>query len=122
MIVEKLTKKYYPEARIRSHLKRWRLPGVPGILERRILSNFRLLSEWCAPRVLAVYFKVIWNAWVTDGRMRTLLEKQGHTVRTCRLNRGQANSIDGLGHYCICPFFSTFWVAVYLLVWDFLYP
>ena len=40
--------------------------------------------------------------------MRTLLEKQGYTVQTCRLNCGQANSIDDLGHYCICPVFWNF--------------
>ena len=108
LIEMKMTPIYYAEARIRGHLVRWRLDGIPGKLDRQVFSNLKMLSQCCHPRVHICYFKAVWNAWVTDGRMRTLLEKQGTIVRKCVLGCGAKDSVDDLLHYSVCPVFWAF--------------
>eukprot|EP00973_Karenia_brevis_P077467 10763333-Karenia_brevis.AAC.1 len=72
IIRERLGQPYYPESRLRHKLVGWRLRGVPGIIERRILRAFQLLRSRCPPRVMAIYLRTIWNGWVTDRRMKNL--------------------------------------------------
>ena len=108
MIEKNFQATYYSEARIRSHLTKWRLQGIPGQLDRRVALNMKLLSSWCAPRVQIVYFKAIWNRWTTDARMRTLLEKQGKGIRACLLGCRMADSKDDLKHYAVCDVFWSF--------------
>ena len=112
-ILQKLQTPYYPEARLRQKLDRWKLAGIPGILERRTLSNCMLLKEFCAPRVVSAYFKALWNGWVTDARMRSLFATQGRDLRRCML--GCVDNIDSLDHYCICPVFWRFALTPYPL-------
>ena len=62
------------------------------------------LSKWCHPRVAAVYLKTLWNGWVTDRRLRSLLVQQGRAVRGCMLRCCQG--CDSVDHYAVC---SSFW-------------
>ena len=101
-----LQKPYYPEARLRQKMVRWKLIGVPGILERRVLKVYSLLEKRCAPEVLAAYYRALWNGWVTDARFRTLLEANSGRVRGCAL--GRPNASDSLDHYSLCPNFWNF--------------
>ena len=55
----------------------------------------RLLSNSCPPRVLAVYFRTLWNGWVTYERMKGLVEK-----RPCILGCGWED--DMVEHHCCC--------------------
>ena len=105
MITARLDKPYSPIVRIRQKLVMWKLRGIPAHLEARILRNLKLLQSWCAPRVLAIYFKTIWNGWVTDDRMKMLLAKQGRPVRACVLGCG-CGEVDRVEHYARC---SVFW-------------
>ena len=101
-----MQKRYYPEARIRQKLIPWKMSGLPADLERSILSNFRLLRDWCPPRVLAVYFRSVWGGWVTDCRMRSLLQAQGRALRPCVLQCGWDE--DSVHHYGRCIIFWRF--------------
>ena len=83
-------------------MHRWKFNGVPGILERRVLKNFETLRAWCAPRVMAAYFRTLWNGWVTTRRMRTMLGRDGGTGTCLLCGNGQ----DSLEHYSYC---SIFW-------------
>jgi len=105
LIRQKRQKPYYPDSRVRQKLYIWKLTGVPAILERRILSNFQLVRKWCAPRVLAAYFKAVWNGRVTDSRMKGLLPR-GSSCRPCVLNCGYG--IDEVEHYGRCRVYWAF--------------
>ena len=107
IIRKKLQKTYFPEARIRQKLAPWKLSGIPAYLERRVLSNLALLREWCPPRVMAVYYRSVWGGWVTDMRMRSLLESQGQRhLRPCVLKCGWDE--DSVYHYGRCEVFWRF--------------
>ena len=85
-------------------MTRWHLIGVPRHLEDRVLRNFKLLSTQCQPRVLAAYFRALWNGWCTSRRMRTMAGHSG-TVFPCVLcGEGQ----DSLEHYSLCEVFWEF--------------
>jgi hypothetical protein len=71
------------------------------VVDRRVHRNFGLIAEWCAPRVLAAYFRTIWNGWATDRRLNSLRD----TVRSCILG---CEAEDSLEHYCCCPAFWKF--------------
>ena len=71
---------YYSESRVRQKFVCWKLSGIPGLQERRIIGNMRLLVDHAPPRVQAVCFKAGWNGWVADCRMRTLLTQQGKSI------------------------------------------
>ena len=42
---------YYSESRVRQKLVCWKLSGIPGLQERRIIGNMRLLADHAPPRV-----------------------------------------------------------------------
>ena len=69
------------------------------VVDRRVQRNCELLAGWCHPRILATFFRTIWNGWTTDRRMRSLLGSR----RTCILGCAAEDSLE---HYCCCP---TFW-------------
>lgn len=104
LISEKLGKSYFAEARVRQKLIPWKVTGVPAHLERRVFMNLALLSQWCPPRVMAVYFKSIWCGWVTDVSMKGLRKTQGLGIRPCVLNCGWDD--DSVFHYGRC---SVYW-------------
>ena len=54
--------------------------------------------------MLAVYFKTLWNGWVTDDRMKGLLKSQGREIRPCMLGCGRES--DRIEHYGRC---SVYW-------------
>ena len=109
LIAKALSKPYYPEARLRQKMSKWKLDGVPGLLEREVQRNFTLFKTWCHPRVFACYYRALWNGWVTDGRMRSLRAAQSLEVRGCML--GCPSGQDDLDHYSICPCFWSFVAA-----------
>ena len=98
---------------MRQKMDKWKLVGIPGILERRTLYNCMLLKEYCAPRVVSAYFRELWNDWVTDARIPSLFATQGRDLRKCML--GCEDNIDSLDQYCICPIFSRFALSAYPL-------
>lgn len=100
LIAKAMAPTYYAESRVRAKLAHWNLNGIPGILGRKVLSNFELLSAWCPPRVVAVYLGTIWNGWVTDRRMRSLRVAEGRAMRSCRLQCGWDE--DSVEHYGCC--------------------
>lgn len=102
LIKKKFSSTYYAESRLRQKMLRWKLDGVPGILERRVLRNFETLRAWCAPRVMAAYFRTLWNGWATSRRMRTMAGRDGGTGICLLCGNGQ----DSLEHYSHC---SVFW-------------
>ena len=97
---------YFKESRVRSKLAVWNLSGIPARLERRVLKNFALLSKWCPPRVLSVYFRTLWNGWTTDIRMRSLRKQQGLPIRGCMLKCGWDE--DSVQHYSCCRVYWHF--------------
>ena len=104
MIKRRCSETYYAESRLRQKMTRWHLVGVPRHLEDRVLRNFKLLSTQCQPRVLAAYFRALWNGWCTSRRMRTMAGHSG-TVLPCVLcGKGQ----DSLEHYSLCEVFWEF--------------
>ena len=105
LISRKLEKTYSAEARVRHHLVRWQLPGIPGVLSRRVLRNLHLLSTWCHPGVQIVYFLLVWNGWSTDVRMRSLRSMQGLGIRGCVLGCGEDHASDSVEHYGTCRIF-----------------
>jgi hypothetical protein len=107
LICQKFADTYYTESRLRCKLHRWKLSGIPAHLESQILRNFKLLSQWCPPRVIAAYFRALWNGWTTDRRMASLRKSQGLPLRGCQLGCGWDE--DCLEHYATCK-----------LYWDFL--
>ena len=106
LIAQRFAPPYYAEARVRAKLAKWDLPGVSGILGRRALRAFDVLSRWCAPRVLSAYFRALWNGWVTDHRMAGLVRAQGKCCRNCVLGCG--SGADQLQHYAVCAVFWDF--------------
>ena len=92
--------------RVRDKMKRWNLIGSPGKLDRQVLKNFKMLSCWCPPRVLATYLRTCWNGWVTDRRFRTCITGSKHSANNCRL--GYLHGEDSIEHYSLCPVFWAF--------------
>ena len=91
---------------MRSNIVRWVVSGVQRHLEQRCLRVFHTLKIWCAPRVMAAYFRTLWNGWPTDRRMDNLRRTSGLKNRGCALNCGWDN--DALEHYATCKVFWTF--------------
>ena len=110
LITQKCEATYYAESRVRPKCSCWKLSGIPGVVERRIVSNMRFLADNAPPRVSVVYFKAVWNGWVTDTRMRSLYMQQGHSIRSCMLLCGQGP--DSVQHYAACSVFWQFLVDV----------
>ena len=106
LISQKLSPQYYEEARLRDKLPRWHFVGVPAHNEQRVLRNFGTLSWWCQPKVLAAYFRPLWNGWSTDRRMASLRKKQGLSIRGCLLGCGWEE--DSLEHYATCSIYWDF--------------
>ena len=105
-IAEKLIKQaiaapYYRDTRVRSKLYQWKLSILPGHLENRVMSRMRTIKQHCPPRVLAVYFRSLWNGWVCYERMKKLL-----MPRPCVLGCGWED--DGLDHYLCCGLYWDF--------------
>ena len=101
-----LEKPYFAEARLRQKLAPWKLQGIPGCLERKVLRNLDFLQGKVPPRVMAVYFRSIWGGWATDCRMRSLLRSQDRTLRPCVLGCGWDE--DSLYHYSRCKVYWHF--------------
>jgi hypothetical protein len=99
-IIGRLSPPYYADSRVRTKLTRWGLKGVPAHLERRVFSAFGFLKTWCNPRVLVTFFRTLWNGWITDRRMNTLVAHG----RNCLLGCGWDE--DSIEHYSLC---SVFW-------------
>ena len=104
MIKLKFAETYYEASRLRQKMCRWSLTGVPRFLEERVLRNFKLLSSKCPPRVLASYFRALWNGWCTSRRMRTMAGHSGAIVPCSLCGGGQ----DSLEHYSLCEVFWSF--------------
>ena len=83
------------------------MPILPGHQERRVLKRFKLLCEWCSPRVFAVVFRTYWNGWVTTARMKELFKTTGQSQKKCILNCGWEE--DSLDHYMLC---NKYWQFV----------
>ena len=65
------------------------------------MNRIRTVKENCPPRVLAVYFRSLWNGWVTYSRMKMLL-----ALRLGVLGCGWVD--DDLGHYVCCGLYWSF--------------
>ena len=91
---------YYAESMLRTKLVRWKLLGVPAIMENRIFANLAMLGQWCAPRVQVAFFRSLWNGWTTDRRMNSLVLQN----RGCVLGCGWDD--DAIEHYGLC---SKWW-------------
>jgi hypothetical protein len=105
MIINKFSLPYYEESRVRAKLTRWGFSGIAAHLARRVSVAFDVLKIWCNPRVQTTYFRTIWNGWVTDRRLNTLVRNG----RSCVLGCGWEE--DSIEHYSCC---SVFWGFVHL--------
>ena len=74
-------------------------------MARRVQDNFDCIAAWCHPRISASYLRVVFNGWVTDRRMRTLLAKSGQHRTGCVLG---CQAVDSLEHYARCKVFWSF--------------
>ena len=99
LINTKFADVYFRDSRIRAKCATWRFDILPGRLESRFMRCSRVILEHCPPRVWSVFFRTIWNGWVTHERMKALLP-----ARPCLLGCGWPD--DGLGHYVCC---SVYW-------------
>ena len=106
MIIEQMEKPYYHLPQIRQKLVRWKLLGIPASHERRVMANSALPWSQCHPRVLAIYFKTVWDGWVTDDRMKILRVTSGLTCRPCLLGCGF--DVDTVTNYGRCSMFWNF--------------
>ena len=99
---------YFHESRMRTKLSHWNLPGIPREVECRAFKRFALTSTWCQQKITSVYFRTLWNGWVTDRRMASLLAKQGQAQRGCVLGCGWDE--DSIEHYSGCKLYWN-WVS-----------
>jgi hypothetical protein len=106
MIIGRFSPPYYSNSRLRTKLARWGLKGVPAHLEKRVSAAFGFLKTWCNPRVVVTFFRTLWNGWVTDRRMNTLIASG--RGRCCVLGCGWDE--DSIEHYGLC---SVFWRFVH---------
>ena len=97
--------RYAAESRIRTRLARWEFDVWPRLMARRVQDNFDCIAAWCHPRISASYLRVVFNGWVTDRRMRTLLAKSGQHRTGCVLG---CQAADSLEHYARCKVFWSF--------------
>ena len=88
-------------SRIRAKCAVWKFEMLPGRLERRFVHCSRVISANCPPRVWAVFFRTLWNGWVTHERMKALLQPT-----PCWLGCGWLD--DCLGHYVCCRVYWQF--------------
>ena len=100
-ISSKFRDPYFRESRIRAHGVFWKFSVLPGHLETRVLSRFRILAERAPLKVWFVYFRTMWNGWVTYDRMKQLLPP-----RPCLLGCGYDE--DRVDHYCCCNVYWSF--------------
>ena len=70
------------------------------------MRNFALLSESCAPRIWAAYFRIVWNGGATFRRLRTATCSKRERRDCCVL--GCDAGEDSLEHYSYCPIFLDF--------------
>lgn len=89
---------YRAEERLRHRLSRWRLPGFPGRVARRVLSHLAQLRKLVPPRVRAATLSSILNRWTTDRRMKALRRGNRGCILHC-----DACGEDSLEHYVCCP-------------------
>jgi len=106
LIKESLFHAHSRDARVRVKLSKFRTSILPGYLDRIVATRFRLVSSWCAPRVVAVVFRTYWNGWVTTARMKSLFSKTGQARKFCLLGCGC--EVDSLHHYLLCDVFWAF--------------
>eukprot|EP00973_Karenia_brevis_P025378 3501560-Karenia_brevis.AAC.1 len=106
LIKKKTSLPYSPDSRLRQKLAVWKLRGIPGINERRVLNAFSILRRNGAPRLMSSYLRTLFNGWATDRRFRSLLVKSGQQIRVCVLGCGKGE--DDLQHYVRCPVFRDF--------------
>jgi hypothetical protein len=106
MIAQRMAAPYFPLSRVRAKLMRWHVCNIGDVADRRVLRRFELLSHWCPPRVSAIYLKTLFNGWVTDRRLRSLLQSTGVLCRRCVL--GCESGEDSVDHYALCPVFWAF--------------
>ena len=100
-ISSKFRDPYFRESRIRAHGVFWKFSVLPGHLGTRVLSRFRILAERAPLKVWFVYFRTMWNGWVTYDRMKQLLPP-----RPCLLGCGYDE--DRVDHYCCCNVYWSF--------------
>lgn len=86
------------ETRLRSRLLRWRLPGFPGRIARRVAVQLARLRQLAPPRVRAAALSTIFNRWVSDRRMRSRRRGTGLCKLQC-----SATAADSVEHYFRCP-------------------
>ena len=101
MISSKFADPYFQESRIRAKSVFWKFNILPGHLERRVVGRFRLLDARASPKVWFVYFRTLWNGWVTHDRMKQIL-----SPRPCVLGCGFDE--DRVDHYCCCNVYWDF--------------
>eukprot|EP00933_Yihiella_yeosuensis_P061336 TRINITY_DN6413_c1_g1_i1.p1 TRINITY_DN6413_c1_g1~~TRINITY_DN6413_c1_g1_i1.p1 ORF type:complete len:286 (-),score=23.24 TRINITY_DN6413_c1_g1_i1:312-1169(-) len=100
LIIQRVAPRYFPLARIRAKLVRWRLDCMGDLVDRRVLRNFAVISDWCHPKIFAAYLRTLWNGWPTERRMQSLFKAQGHQFRGCVF--GCCGACDSVEHYLIC--------------------
>ena len=83
------------EDRMRERLERWRLPGLPLRVARRVLRRLEVLRRIAPPRLGAAVFSTAWNRWCTAHRLFQRRE-------ACVLGCGGPDAGDTLEHYSAC--------------------
>jgi hypothetical protein len=86
------------EERMRSKLKRWRLPKLPRVAATRALAGLRTLRALVPPRVSAAVLSTMWNRWTTARRF----QRRARCTLGCSLS-----AEDSIEHYCRCPVVRT---------------
>ena len=76
MNLEQFNEQYFRESCIRSKAAFWKFAILPGHLEGRVMARLRLLADQAPPRIWFVYFRTLWNGWVTHDRMKQLLPRR----------------------------------------------
>ncbi len=78
-------------------------------MERQTRKRLNLISHWCAPRVLAVCSRTLWNGWVTSERMEQIFRRTGQYYEGCLFKCGWKE--DKLEHYICCSIYWQFVTA-----------
>ena len=88
------------EDRMRDRIERWRLPGPPLRVARRILRLYDRLRCLGPPRLGAAALSTAWNRWCTERRFG----RQGPCVLGCQA----VGAEDSIEHYSACSVVRRF--------------
>ena len=94
---------YNPEMRLRQRMLRWRLAIPAAHVGIRAVKSLRRLNQIGTPRLAASAFRIVFNGWATDERMRALHK---HQPRCCAMGCEQGK--DSIEHYAVCGQFWKF--------------